>query len=152
MNSPERLCWSPALVLLFLVLIPVAGWAAEADPDATVGRHHLSVTVGYARQSGMGSTTPVSSIWGGTGRPADLQDALDAGIRYRVSLRPGVDLAFETHRIQAAGTEVTYDFEGTSPHASHRTHRTDTWGLGMRRTIGANAFRPFFQVGFVHAR
>jgi hypothetical protein len=100
----------------------------------------------------MARSTAYSSIWGATGRPADLEDALDAGIRYRYSLRPGLDLALETHRIQAAGTEETWNSEGTTMQSRRRTHRTDTWGVGLRGTSNATPFRAFLQVGFVHAR
>lgn len=122
--------------LVALVILPPA--VAAASPlNGPSGRHHLSVTGGYAHRLGRIGLGP--QLMGLDARPArsHLRDALDVGVGYRVSLRPGVDLALEAHRVEGMG--------------SAPLNRTDWWGLGMRRTFTSDGFRPFFQLGLVHA-
>ena len=81
----------------------------------------------------------------------DLQNAVDAGLRYRLSVHPGVDFAFEAHRVQATGTASSLGTFVGEP-SLRRSLRPDWWGVGVRRTFARAGFRPFLQAGMVHAR
>ena len=148
----------PAAFVLLLVLATIAPGttpAAAAAPAPSsgdpFGRHHLSLLGGYARYLDpvvdpvlVGPESRVTS--------ANLADAVDAGIRYRISLRPGVDLAFEAHRVEARGTTTIHDLLSGTRSSLDRGVRSEWWGMGLRRTLIAPAFRPFLQASLVRAR
>lgn len=125
-----------ATLVALVVLLPA--FAAASPLQGPPGRHHLSVTGGYAHR--LGKIRLGSQLMGLDPRPArsNLRDALDVGVGYRVSLRPGVDLALEAHRVQGMGTNPV--------------NRSDWWGLGMRRTFTTDGFRSFFQLGLVRSK
>jgi hypothetical protein len=141
----------PALstAALPLVLAACLGTTALAEPSPAdpFGKHHLSVVGGYARfihrAVEHGAWIPEISV-----EAPDLQNGVDVGVRYRFSQRPGVDFAFELHRVEARGTATIRDwYLGT--YERDRTRRTDWWGVGVRRTLLEPGFRPFFQATLV---
>jgi hypothetical protein len=144
---------STRFCLVFAVLIASsASPASGSEPRDRFGsHHHLSLLGGYGRHLGRVPDYTVT-IPEATVTPADLQDAVDAGARYRISLRPGFDLALEGHRVQATGTTRIHDLLSGTRTSSRRRVRTDWWGVGVRRTFDGSGFRPFLQGGVIHAR